>query len=159
MMKQMNICNNNLRTRRVHWLYITEGQQMVGWLKISTYSAIIRGQHWHSCKFKMEIASGGLLITAGHHLMDLRKRLTPVHFSSIWQDVHPSHASIIYGLSNAKNIRDQSLELENWDYYLNHLINLRHVCHVQIILATKSQWIARASTWSLTTSLSRMNMA
>jgi hypothetical protein len=86
---------------------------MAGCLKISTIYAMIKVQHSHSCKLKMETASGATLITAGHHLMMKWKRVTQVLFCSILLDVHPSHANITIGLSNAGKRGDHAMELEN----------------------------------------------
>jgi hypothetical protein len=84
----------------------------------------------------MATALGATLITAGHQNLDTR--VTQVLFCSILLDVHPSHAKITNGLSNAGMVRDQCLEMETLEYNLNHLINLTHVGHGQIRVVTRS---------------------
>ncbi len=54
-----------------------------------------------------------LLITAGNHQIIGSKRLILVHFSSILQVGHLSHANITKELSDAGKIGDHALELQN----------------------------------------------
>jgi hypothetical protein len=83
---------------------------MAGCLKISTFYAMIRVQHSHSCKLNMGTASGATLIRAGHHLNIASGRVTQALFFSILLDVHPSHAKNTHRLSIVGKVRDHALE-------------------------------------------------
>jgi hypothetical protein len=61
----------------------------------------------------MEIALGVLLMKAGHHLKFLSLRVIQVHFCSICKVVSAFLARVTQLLSDATNIGDHGLDLEN----------------------------------------------
>ena len=61
----------------------------------------------------MAIASVVLQIDRGHHLNHMNLRQTLVQLSSIWVDIDHSHAKNTGKLSDAKNIGDHGLDMEN----------------------------------------------
>jgi hypothetical protein len=116
---------------------------MGGWLKISTHCAITRVQHYPCSKLKMATALAVLQTLSGHHLKKGKKRVTLVQCSLISPHIHPSHARNHHTLSSARKLEDHSLEFQNYQHLMNHLIKRTHAIHGQIIVVTVSLIIVR----------------
>ena len=57
--------------------------------------------------------------------------------------MHPSHAKNHQKLSGAEKIEDHTLEMDNYQQMMNHLIKRMHAGHGQIHLFTVSLRIVR----------------
>ena len=82
---------------------------MAGWQKISMLTVIIAVQQYRCSKSKMQIVLEGSLTLSGHQKIG-RGRAMLVQCSLISPHIHPSHAKIHHGLSDARIIEDHNLE-------------------------------------------------
>ena len=125
------------------WLFFTEGQEIVGWQKISITTVMNAVQQYRCSKLKPVIVLVASLTLSGHHLEKMGMWAMIVQCSLIWPLIHLSLAKIQLGLSGAAEIVDHTLEEMNYQYIMNHLIKRTHASHLQIIVVSVSLRIVR----------------